>query len=29
VASAARLRLQRIGLNPAGTAPPQPRPETR
>lgn len=29
VAGAARLRLQRIGLTPAGTVPAQPRPETR
>ena len=29
VVSAARIRLQRIGLNPAGTVPAEPRPETR
>ena len=29
VAGAARLRLQRIGLTPAGTVPAEPRPETR
>ena len=29
VAGAARIRLQRIGLNPAGTVPAEPRLETR